>query len=400
MDLASPTTPVHDDQEDMQLPTPPLTGGFEKRERLALPEHHDFQPISAISFRSQQVTTSFSNVSTTVSVVSISDGDVGAFQASNSYESCMDNIPENKSSVSTATEPFNTATSRSFATLALVIDAFSIDQNFDFMRLPFTIRKRVYTLLLTVPALVCVRQRRTPTYNECNAYLFAEHKELLPGIAFVLTQATVRGVKARFSSSSYSNANILCVSKQIYNEAKPVLYGVNNFELANLTKETSPAVNFRVPLFPIGYQRHIKHLTVRANAIYGFQYIVKNGGHAEMKNAYRGVEDLTLILEIESIKRGYGKLLVRLDEEKWVTYVKRIHRLLQLELFDCASLCKSIPIWVNFKALFVGDIFIDKIGGVDTRDMNVSASEVDVRETQLKAAVSEAFELFKKGGKA
>ena len=94
---------------------------------------------------------------------------------------------------------------------------------FPFMNLPLSIRKKVYETLLVVPGLICVRQNHTSYHNEEKAYLYAETRQLLPGNAYALPQLSVNGSKIRFSCFPFANAAVLRVSKEVYNEAKPIM---------------------------------------------------------------------------------------------------------------------------------------------------------------------------------
>jgi hypothetical protein len=269
----------------------------------------------------------------------------------------------------------------------------------DFMGLPLEVRKKIYVLTLTVPALVSVRQIRTTQYKKHDCYIYTNPWELAPGIAFVLCQTEVDGFKTRFHSNTFVNAAILRINKTIHAEAKAVMYGINYFDLANHNKETSPRVNFSVPLFPKSYPRLIRNVVIRASSIYGFQYMIKDGGHVELKNLYCGLEKLLLIVELDSAGKGYGRKLAREPGEKWAPYVKRVHNILQLELFDCEGICKSIPIWVDMRAMFPGESYVDEMRVGEVAAMDDDLDENQVSEQYTKRAVAEAFELFKKGGR-
>lgn len=242
-----------------------------------------------------------------------------------------------------------------------------------------------------------VRQKRTRTYNEAHAYLFAEHRELLPGIAYALTHSSVDDFKLPFCYGEFVNAAILRVCKQVHLEARGIMYGSNQFELQNLNKETSPRIDYRVPLFPYKYQSLISNITIRAYSIYGFQYMIKDRGWNDLKRAYRSLQTLTLVLELESPNKGYGRKLARVKGEYWVAYVWRVHRILQLELFGCPGLTKSIPIWINLKVLFVDDQYIHDNSSEDLRVVDSALDELNLKQQHLKSGVAEAFELFKKG---
>jgi hypothetical protein len=74
-----------------------------------------------------------------------------------------------------------------------VVSNFTNNDPFDFMGLPIAIRRHIYKLLLTVPGLICVRQKRTPGGYEPKAFISADDRQLRPGISFVLVQTQVQG---------------------------------------------------------------------------------------------------------------------------------------------------------------------------------------------------------------
>jgi hypothetical protein len=95
---------------------------------------------------------------------------------------------------------------------------------FPFTKLPPSVRKKIYTLLLVVPGLVCVRQNHTAYHTAEKAFLYAEPRLLLPGIAYALPQVTAGGFKIRFSRFHGVNAGVLRVSREVHGEARAVLY--------------------------------------------------------------------------------------------------------------------------------------------------------------------------------
>ncbi|PVI05686.1 hypothetical protein DM02DRAFT_505276, partial [Periconia macrospinosa] len=230
---------------------------------------------------------------------------------------------------------------------------------FNFMKLPLAIRQRIYSMVLVIPAIICVRQKHTAYHDQKNAYLYTEHHELLPGIAYALAQLTVDGSKFRFSRFRSTNINILRVSRQMHTEAKAVMYGSNTYEIIAPFSEMSPAVNYKVPLFPRGYQRLVKHLVIRVRAGYPTGWLL-SGGYTELKKAYAGLETLTIIFEMENTEKGLAKKWAKRDGEQWMTYVKRLHETLGVEFSKpCHNAqrkaIKNIPLWINFHVLFDGD---------------------------------------------
>jgi hypothetical protein len=390
--------------------TPPPTGGFEKSFQYSSEEIEQQVPPglgSPINFKRFSLPKD----------ASTKDDSVLSFFSKGSDEDSQDTI---SSDLAESTIIWDTASSTSsltdlsdsegddfsdcqpldyFAALTFPQQCRPVEGPFNFLGLPLAVRKKIYALILTIPALISVRQNRTCTYNETNAYLFAESRQLLPGIAFALAQLVVDGTKFQYCRYRYANAAILRVSQKIHYEAKEVMYQGNDFDLANLNNETSPPADFKIPLFPRGYARLIRKMTVRAQSIYGFQYLIKHAGHEHLKNHYRGVETLTLILELDSIHKGYGRPLSRDIGEKWIAYVKRVHNILQMELFGCPGIFKSIPVWVNMRVLMTGDHYVDP--GVDNQEnaMDIDEDEDELKERHIKAAVPEAFELFKRGAR-
>jgi hypothetical protein len=351
----APSTPQHRPAAELQLLTPPPSGGLDKRFTFAEEVRVDEQP--KVNERSQ--------VSAQLPIQSLSvvqDFEAGYF-----------------SPVVRVRHPALTED--------VSITHFANDDPFDFTGLPIAIRRQVYKLLLTASGIVCVRQKRTPGGYEPKAYICADDRQLRPGISFVLVQATVNGLKSRFSGDKYVNAAILRVSKSVHMEAKQVLYGANTFEFSNLTKETAPPVDFRVPLFPRGYPRLLRKIVMRAKSLYGFQYLLQDGGYSELKNIYRNLEEFTIVLEIDKIDKGMGKRLRRFEIERYDNYVDRVFYMLKLELFSWAETSKTIPAWIQMKVLFPGDSYFEDV------------EESDIKKKCLKKAVQEAFDRLKQGGR-
>lgn len=196
-------------------------------------------------------------------------------------------------------------------------------------------------------------------------------------------------MKSRFSTHPFINTAILRVSRPIHAEAKAIMYGVNVFNFANLTPETAPPVNFSTRIFPRGYPPFIRHITIIAKTLYGFRYLLQKGGYSQLKHFYRGLESLTLLLECENAHKGMAKKLSREPGEKWADYVKRLHRTLGKDVFGAKAggVEPKLPSWIDLRLLFPGDSFLE-------------GSEDEHQTMMLKQAVSEAFELLKRGQKS
>ncbi|KAF2749109.1 hypothetical protein M011DRAFT_387216, partial [Sporormia fimetaria CBS 119925] len=232
-----------------------------------------------------------------------------------------------------------------------------VERTLDFLSLPLTARRAIYILLLTVPGLICVRQNRTAGSYETNAYIGPENRELLPGISFALVQTSVDGMKSRFGNHPYVNVSILRTCKAVFHEARTVMYTANTLELANLTHETAPPANFRVPLFPRGYPRYIRHIVLRAMSFYAFRYLLADEGCMQIKGHYRGLKDLTLIIELNHMNQRIVRKLGLSDAQDPSAEVKRAHAFLRREFFGNMETTKTLPHWVKLKILLTGDEF-------------------------------------------
>ncbi|KAF1943114.1 hypothetical protein EJ02DRAFT_453635 [Clathrospora elynae] len=289
-----------------------------------------------------------------------------------------------------------------FASLAIAIDApATITGPLSLMKLPLSVRNEVYKILLVVRGLICVRQNHSAFHDEKKAFLYAERRELLPGISYALAQLAVGGYKIRFSRFSTTNINILCANKKVHAEAKAVLYGKNAFEIVKPTTEMCPPPDFSVRLFPSGCQCLVTKLNIRIRSFYDLHWLL-NGGYNILKNYYRGLDTLTLILEMDTTNRGFGREWSRMEGEKWTVYINRLRSVLARELFrDPKSRnTKVVPIWMNLRVLFSGESYDEKAGRPDTAtDITSDKVMEQTKRDELKHVLVETWELFKKGGK-
>jgi hypothetical protein len=268
---------------------------------------------------------------------------------------------------------------------------------FPFIKLPLSIRTKVYEHLLVIPALICVRQNHTTFHDDSTPFLHAERRVLLPGIAHASPQLTVSGPKIPFSRFAHTNTNILYANKEIHTEAKAILYGNNTFAIAKPTNELSPPPDFSVRLFPPGCQRLVTKLNMRIHSFYDLHWLL-SGGYNVLKNHYRGLDTLTLVLELQSTTKGLGKQWAKQQGEKWVAYVEQLHNDIGRELVDCAQANKArfIPQWIHLVVLFSGERYIED------RDSPCSASGVGPEQAareHVKQGLVEAWDLFKKGAR-
>lgn len=275
---------------------------------------------------------------------------------------------------------------------------------FPFMKLPLSVRESVYEHLLVVPALICVRQNHTAYHDEKKAFLYAERRELLPGIAYALAQIKVDGFKTRFSRFPGINLGILRASKEVFTEARAIMYSQGEFEIVKPSSEQTPEPNYSVPLFPPGYQRLVTRLNIRIRTFYDLDWIL-SGGYNVMKNHYRGLNTLTLILELDSASKGFGRQCARKTDVKWTAHIERLRGELVKDLFENSKSKRAahIPVWINLRVLFSGEAYVGTSSApVDTAGLAVTSSthHEQAKKDELRTALVEAFELCKRSGKS
>ena len=85
--------------------------------------------------------------------------------------------------------------------------------------------------------------------------------------------------------------------------------------------ELSPPPDYRIKLFPRGCQGYVRSLSIRVCALYPLKWLL-TGGYAEVKHVYRGLDNLNIILELESGTKNFGKVLSKMENEQWIAYGK------------------------------------------------------------------------------
>ncbi|EDU48542.1 hypothetical protein L13192_09079 [Pyrenophora tritici-repentis] len=326
--------------------------------------------------------------------------DINDYKESSSF---TDNIATTLSPASTPSPVSILSKHDPFSSLALAIDAPSstptptITEPFRFLDLPVSIRNRVYTHLLVIPALICVRQNHTSFSDERKAFLYTEGRACLPGIAYALPQLVVSGPKTHFSRFRHTNIAILRVNKEIFAEAKAVLYGKNDWEIVRPTNELTPPPDYSVRLFPQGCQRLVTRLSIKIRSFYDLEWLLLGGGCIDIRRFYRGLVCLTLLLELEDVGKGFGKNWAWKSGEKSAGYVQRLQDEIAKELFrkvkDKAKDTKIVPAWMNLRILFDGESYTARVVGHE-----VKAAE-QVKREELTQGMMESWELFRKGGK-
>jgi hypothetical protein len=285
-----------------------------------------------------------------------------------------------------------------FGILCRTTNAPRVTEPFPLLKLPLSVRNKVYEHLLVVPGLICVHQNQTSSHDENKIHLHAEPRHLLPGIAQALAQLTVDGYKIRLSRFARTNINILLTSKEVYTEAKAVLYTKNSFTIVKPSTEMAPPPDFSVRLFPPSCQRLVTNLSIRIRSFYDLHWLLSTG-YSSIKNFYRGLRSLTLILELASAKKGFGRQWAKKEGENWHVYVKRLQIEIAKDGFVATAkdkTVKTVPTWINLRVLFGGESYDEKIKSVGTTVEQVT--EQAARE-ELRNALVEAWELFKKGGR-
>jgi hypothetical protein len=281
--------------------------------------------------------------------------------------------------------------------LATTTAASPVTDSFPLLDLPPSVRNKVYEHLLVVPGLLCVRQNQSSSQDENKVYLHAEPGQLLPGIAHALIQLTVDDYKIPFSHFASTNINILFSSKEVFAEAKAVLYSKNNFGIVKPSPELTPLPDCSVRLFPPGCQRLVTKLTIRIRSFYDLHWLLSTGKDA-IKNFYRGICTLTLVLELTSTKRGFARQWAKNEGEKWHVYVKRLQIEIAKDAFatDEGKKINKVPTWMNLQVLFSGETYDEKVKDFDSA---VGHASEQAKQDELRHALVEAWELFKKGGR-
>lgn len=285
--------------------------------------------------------------------------------------------------------------------VAEITSAPPVSEPFPFLKLPVFTRNRIYGYLLVVPGLICIRQNQTIVLQENDInYLHAQERQLLPGIANASVRVTVNSRALQFSRVGSINVNILLVSKEVFAQAKTILYSKNDFEIVKPSNELSPPPDFSVRLFPSGCQRLVTKLNIRIRSFYDLAWLW-DGGHVHIKNFYRGLKTLTLILELASNYKGFGRMWARQVGEKWDMYVQRLREYIAKDAFRGREVKgkgkgKVVPGWIKLKVVFEGESYVQGIQ-VCKNDI-IDTVHLDKRD-ELRDGLQEAWEPVKKGGR-
>lgn len=376
------------------LLTPPPTGGFDKRVKFMDEELTDTVSKRLSKSKEGESPTGFFEEFEEGSDVEIDESE------EEPASPIVDSPLTSPTSVASSTpEAESFAKNHLFASEAVTAVSCNITEPFRLLELPLFLRTKVYEHLLVVPGLICVRQKQATLDESDEGYLFAQPRELLPGIDHASVQLPVNGPSIPFSRFSSTNINILLASKDIHAEAKAVLYGKNNFEIPHPSTELNPPTDYSVRLFPPGCQRLVTKLNMRIRSFYDLDWLI-TGGCNDIKNFYRGLHTLMLILEIDSVKRGFGRQWARQEGEKWAAYVMR----LQIEIAKYAYAVgkgkevKVMPDWIILHVLFGGEYYDEKFRATVAATAGTGASTEQAKRDELRASLVEAWEMFKRSG--
>lgn len=374
--------------------TPPPTGGLGQRDGCM-----NFKPASTLSKHSGEHVERESRIGFFDEIQEDSDIEL-THSEEESISSNNDTPPT--SPVSDISIPYNTNIKDDCGLLKPLITpviASTVTEPFSLLKLPLSVRKKVYEHLLVVPGLICLRQKHNASHGAQKTFVHAEDRVLLPGIAYALSQLTVDGRKIGFSEFASTNINILLASREVHAEAKAILYAKNSFDIVRPSTEMTPPSDYSVRLFPPGCQCLVTKFNVRVRSFYDLHWLL-GGGYNDIKNFYRGLNTLTLTLELDSVSKGFARQWAKPEGEKWHVYVKRLQIEIAKDAFapgkvatGKAKKVKTIPRWINLRVLFHGECYDEVLNGA-----SMIVTEQAKRD-ELRSALHQAWELFKKGGR-
>jgi uncharacterized protein YegP (UPF0339 family) len=388
--MARPTTPPPSTPSEAYLLTPPPTAPLDKRILLKDEELDSSNTLRLFNTNDAESPASFFE-----DFNEGSDVEAGEKSETETVPSSEGSLP---ASPIPSTSPVNEKSAleddQLFTPLAV---ALAITEPFPFMKLPLALRRKVYEHLLVIPSLICVRQKHRVSEDQEGAHLHSERRELVAGIAYALPQLSVDGYKVPFSRFSTTNSNIILASKEVYSEARAVLYGKNNFEIARPSTEMSPPSDFSVRLFPTGCQRLVTKLSIRIRSFYDMHWLFI-GSYNVVKNYYRGLTTLTLILELQSTDKGFGRQWAKADGEEAKEYVDRLQAEVARGLSSGAKSRKAVkvPAWINLRVMFSGERYNTKLGALNG-SANVGSD--GFKREELRQGLMEMWETFRKGGR-
>jgi hypothetical protein len=377
------------------LLTPPPSGGFDKRGAFV-----ETNIVEHVSKRLSKVKETESPAAFFEGQDEASDAELAELSEGDSSSATYDTAPASPvSDLSTASQT-NITNKHNLLVSTTSVQTPVPTEPFAFFRLPLSIRKRIYQHLLVIPALICIRQNQS---SSSDAHTLSSDHHLLPGIFSTPACLAINGSTSPFSRFAHTNISILLANKEVHAEAKPILYSLNAFAIRKPSAELSPPTDFSVRLFPPGCQRLVKQLYTRIRSFYDLAWLL-SGGYNDIKNFYRGVGTLTLILELDSVRKGFGKQWARREGEEWKVYVQRLLSEIVRDV-DAGSKAKTkkdakgkekkkiVPAWIMLRVMFGGETYDEKL-----EDAGAESIEQGKRDG-LRQALTEAWELFRKGSR-
>jgi hypothetical protein len=377
------------------LLTPPPTGGLDRGYGFA-----DARPANVFSKRLNTVKEGESPTSFFGDPAEASDTQLANLSEAEPLPALTDTAPASPvSDVSTAFKTSIADTHNLLAPPSTYVLTPAPTEPFPFLLLPLSIRKKVYQHLLVIPALLVIRQTQTSPPSTSTP---SSDRTLLPGIACAVAYLAVNSSAIPFSCFVHANIFILLASKEIHAEARSILYGLNTFAIPKPSTELSPPTDFSVRLFPPGCQRLVRTLHMQLRSFYDLAWLT-GGRHNDVKIFYRGVGTLTLVLELDSVAKGFGKQWARRSGEAWEVYVQRLQGEMALDVRAGSKVerkaeakgkerkIKVVPAWIQLRVLFGGEMYDEKLEGAGTTAVE------QAKRDELRHALTEAWELFKKG---
>jgi hypothetical protein len=370
------------------LPTPPPTGGLGKCDSF-----HSTESANTISRRLNKAD---EGESPTAFFEELQEGSDVELEELENESLCSTDDTSLASSLTDSSQTSTASISKNYVALGPLecsVLARTVTEPFHLLKLPLSVRNRVYEHLLVVSGLIRICQRYSSSNKGIEGLLYTEPRQLLPGIAYALTELNVNGYKIPFSRFATTNINILLASKEVHVQSRAILYGKNNFEIARPSTELTPPSDFSVRLFPPGCQRLVTKLNISLRSFYDLHWLL-SGGYNNVKNFYRGLETLTLILELDSTRKGFGRQWVKQTDEQWDVYVNRLQIEVAKDAFAVGKgkRVKTVPAWIKLRVLFHGESYDKNLNTVTVWDAE------QVKRNELRCALVEAWEFLKKGG--
>ncbi|KAL5114096.1 hypothetical protein ACEQ8H_008028 [Pleosporales sp. CAS-2024a] len=267
---------------------------------------------------------------------------------------------------------------------------------FRFLALPLIIRNMIYTHLVVVPGLIRPKQHYTisEASDSGSDQLYIQDRVLATGISSAQARVFVSGPDGPFSHFAYINMAILRVNKEVYAESRSVLYARSTFQLPRPSTELSPLCDFSVRLFLPACQRLVTKVRVCIRSFYGLHLLLTSGGN-QIKNFYRGVKNIVLLLELQTLSGGFARKWSKQKGENQGSYVERLRQDIASEAFTNkeGKQIKAVPSWIHLRVLFAGETYDEML-----RLKFGQPADHEKRE-ELRTTLEKAWKSLKKGAR-